>query len=99
MNLRSFDLMLFVVFPRVARLDAPGVSHHIIIRGKDVIYNKGCHKIQVAARSLLCFWAVPKLGLTATELARRLGMTQSAVSNAVNRGEQIAKEGNYTLVE
>jgi DNA-binding MarR family transcriptional regulator len=65
---------------------------------KDVIYSKGRRKIQVTARSLLCNWAVRKLGLTATELAKRLGLTQPAVSNAVIRGEQMAKERNYNLV-
>ena len=65
---------------------------------KDVIYSKGRRKIQVAARSLLCYWAVRELGLTATELAKRLGMTQPAVSYAVIRGERIAIERNYNLV-
>ena len=65
---------------------------------KDVLYSRGRRKIQVAARSLLCYWAVYELGLTATELAKRLGMTQPAVSYAVNRGEQIAKENSYSLV-
>lgn len=65
---------------------------------KDVIYSKGRRKIQVAARSLLCYWAVRELGLTATELAKRLGQTQPAVSYAVIRGEQMAKERNYNLV-
>jgi REP element-mobilizing transposase RayT len=65
---------------------------------KDVIYAKGRRKIQVAARSLLCYWAVRELGLTATELAKRLEMSQPAVSYAVIRGEQIAKERNYHLV-
>ena len=59
---------------------------------KDVIYSKGRRKIQVAARSLLCYWAVRELGFTASELAKRFGMTQPAVSYAVIRGEQIAKE-------
>jgi len=66
---------------------------------KDVIYSKGRRKIQVAARSLLCYWAVRELGLTATELARRLGITQPAVSYAVGRGEKIAKLSNYTLTK
>ena len=65
---------------------------------KDVIYSKGRRKIQVAARSLLCYWAVRELGLTATELAKRLGVTQPAVSYAVSRGERFAKERNYSLV-
>ena len=65
---------------------------------KDVIYSKGRGKIQVAARSLLCFWAVRELGLTATALAKRIGITQPAVSYAVSRGERLAKERNYELV-
>ena len=65
---------------------------------KAVIYSKGRRKIQVAARSLLCYWAVRELGLTATELAKRLGMTQPAVSYAVVRGERIAKEKNFSLL-
>jgi putative transposase len=65
---------------------------------KDVIYSKGRLRIQVAARSLLCYWAVRELGLAATELAKRLKMTQPAVSYAVIRGERIAKENSYILV-
>ena len=65
---------------------------------KDVILSKGCRKIQVAARSLLCYWAVRELGLTTTELAKRLGQTQPAVSYAVIRGKQMAEERNYNLV-
>ncbi|MBW2427828.1 MAG: transposase, partial [Deltaproteobacteria bacterium] len=47
---------------------------------KDVIYSKGRRKTQMAARSLLCYWAVRELGLTATELVKRFGMAQTAVS-------------------
>ena len=65
---------------------------------KDVIHSKGRRKIQVAARSLLCYWAVRELGLTATELAKHLGMSQPAVSYAVFRGEHMAKERNDNLV-
>ena len=54
---------------------------------RDVIYSKRRRKVQVAARSLLCYWVVRKLGLTATELARRPGMTQAAVRYTVIRGE------------
>ena len=61
------------------------------------LFQKG-RKIQVAARSLLCYWAVRELGLAATKLAKRLGLTQPAVSYAVIRGEQMAKERKYNLV-
>ena len=99
--------------PRLARLDAPGVLHHIIICSlekvakrimqifnleKDVIYSKGRRRNQVAASSLLCDRAVAKLGLSASELAKRFGITQPAVSYAVSRGERIAIERNYSLV-
>lgn len=46
----------------------------------------------VAARSVLCYWAVRELGRTATTLARELGLTQAAVSIAVRRGDRIARE-------
>ncbi|MGD8291978.1 MAG: helix-turn-helix domain-containing protein [Desulfobacterales bacterium] len=59
---------------------------------KYAIYSKGRRKIQMAARSLLCYWAERELGFTATELAKCLGQTQPAVSYAVNRGELMAKE-------
>ena len=59
---------------------------------KDVILSKGCRTIQVAARSLLCYWAVRELGLTTTELAKRLGQTQPAVSYAVIRGDKWLKK-------
>jgi hypothetical protein len=74
--------------PRLARLDAPGVLHHIIIR-----------RIQVAARSLLCYWAMRELGLAATEFAKQFKMTQPAVSYSVIPGRLIAIESIYTLVE
>ena len=65
---------------------------------KDVIYSKERRKIQVAARSLQCDWAVRELGLTANVLAKCIWMMQPAVSYAVIRGRQMAKERNYNLV-
>ncbi len=45
---------------------------------------------RVWARSLLCFWAVKELGLSATSLGQKLGMTQPSVSLAVQRRERFA---------
>ena len=45
---------------------------------RDVIYSKGRCKIQVTARSLLCYWVGRELGLKVAELARRLWLTQPA---------------------
>ena len=58
----------------------------------------GKHPQTVKARSLLCYWAVRKLGLTATELSKRLGVSQPSVSISVKRGERVAKEGGLKLV-
>ncbi|MDA2919332.1 hypothetical protein MYX76_07565 [Desulfobacterota bacterium AH_259_B03_O07] len=66
---------------------------------RDEIYSKGRRRSQVEARSLLCYWAVRELGITATDLAKRLAMTQPAVGYAVSRGEQLAKKMDYRLTE
>ncbi|MBT8368770.1 MAG: hypothetical protein KJP23_29095 [Deltaproteobacteria bacterium] len=57
-----------------------------------MIYSKGRRKIQVAVRSLLCYWAVRELGLTATELAKRPGMTQPAMSYRSFAESKLLKE-------
>jgi hypothetical protein len=59
----------------------------------------GRYPTRVKARSLLFFWAVRELGMTATELAKATGMTQPAVSISVKRGEQIAMENNLDIEE
>jgi len=62
------------------------------------LYMKGRQKIRSEARSLFCCWAVRELGISGTHLAKRLGMSQSGVVYAVNKGEKAAKEKNYQLV-
>jgi len=52
---------------------------------------------RVVARSLFCYWAVRELGSTSTALAKRLGLTQPAVSLAVGRGERYAAERGWRL--
>jgi putative transposase len=56
------------------------------------VWASGKHPITVKARSLLCYFAVRKLGYSATELSKRLGVTQPSVSISVKRGEKIAKD-------
>jgi len=49
---------------------------------------------RVEYRSMLCYGAVREMGLPGTAVAKRLGVTQSAVSRLVARGERlIAKRG------
>jgi predicted transcriptional regulator len=38
-----------------------------------------------APARLVCYWAVRELGMTAVAVARLLGLTQSAVTQAVGR--------------
>ena len=63
------------------------------------IYSKGRRRVQAEARSLFCYWAVRELGYALTDLARRLAMTGPGVGYAVSRGERIAKDNSYQLVE
>jgi REP element-mobilizing transposase RayT len=56
------------------------------------IFHPGKYRRTVQARSLFCYWAVRKLGYTATGLAERLGLTQPAVSVSVRRGRKLAGE-------
>ena len=49
------------------------------------------------AKSLVCYWAVKELGMTGTEVSKLIGLTQPAVSKAVQRGEKIAYEKKFNL--
>lgn len=53
----------------------------------------------VKARSLLCFWANRELGITTVEISRRLKVSQSAVSRSSMRGEKIALQNGFHLLE
>ena len=61
------------------------------------VWSYGKHPLTVKARSLLCYWAVRKLGYSATELSKRLGVSQPSVSISVKRGEKIAKAERLQL--
>ncbi len=62
------------------------------------VWTAGKHPITVKARSLLCYWAVKKLGFSATELSKKLGVSQTSVSISVKRGEKIAKTEQLELI-
>jgi len=53
----------------------------------------------VKARSLLCFWAHRKLGMTTIEIGKRLNISQSAVSRSSMRGQQIERENQFELID
>jgi putative transposase len=53
----------------------------------------------VQARSLLCFWAHRKLGMSTIDIAHRLRMSQPAVSRSSERGKSIEKEGGFEFID
>ena len=63
------------------------------------VWSHGKHPVTVKARSLLCYWSVRKLGFSATDLSKKLGISQPSVSISVKRGEKIAKAMQLELVE
>lgn len=56
------------------------------------------YPVVVRARSLFSYWAVRELGVSATALARRLKISQPAVSISVRRGEKLAIEKGFQLL-
>lgn len=57
---------------------------------------KGKEKNKVKARSLLCYLATDRLGISQSELARRLKLTQPAISQAVRRGKELITQKPYS---
>ena len=94
-------------YVRNYRLTAQGVELNTLSRGVaayfdltcDQLYAHGRYPIVVQARSVLCFLAVRELGLTATELAQKMGLSQPAISISVKRGEGIVKERDLDITD
>ena len=92
---------------RTYRLEAQGYGLDKIARraaslfglDADTIFAPGKYRSAVQARSLFCYWAVRELGETAMALARKLNLSQPAVSISVKRGEKIARDRGLTLLE
>jgi len=63
----------------------------------EVVWAAGKHRKTVAARSLLCYWSVRQLGVSISSLAQRLGISPTAVSQSVIRGERLANKNGYSL--
>jgi len=89
-RLASMGLTVDDVAMRVAQLMEMPVEQ---------IWLPGKRRALVQARSLLCFWSVRELGVSMAALGRRLGISCTAVSHSMIRGEQIARQNNYKLIE
>ena len=66
---------------------------------KDAIFQKGRQKNRADARGLFCYWCSSDLGITQTQLAKKLGMTVSGIGYAIRRGEAIALNKGYDLTD
>jgi hypothetical protein len=56
----------------------------------------GKEPAQVKARSIVAYWAVREFGMKGCEVGQKIGLSQSAVSRAVLRGEKLSEE--YPLI-
>jgi len=65
----------------------------------EIVWEKSRRPQVAVARSLLCYWASKELGMSMTDLAKRLNLTQPAISIAARRGEKIARENQYMLID
>jgi putative transposase len=72
------------------------VSVITMLTRKEILDNARDRK-RTEARSILCFWATDKLGVTQTESARILRLTQSAVSHAAGRGRVLVENNSYSI--
>ena len=52
---------------------------------------------RLKARRLLCYWAVKELGMNGTSVAKKLGITQPAVSKAIQRAEKLLLANHLDL--
>jgi putative transposase len=59
------------------------------------VWSAGKYRPIVRARSLLCYWAVRELGMSMASMAKRLGISSTAVMQSVARGEKLVKENSY----
>lgn len=72
------------------------VSELLGMSSEEVI-EPGKARQRVEARSLVCYWATTELGISQTELAQRLPLNQPAISNAVRRGANLARQRQYSI--
>ncbi len=47
----------------------------------------------------MLYWAVRELGMSGASLAKQFEMSQPGAVYAVNKGEKIARERSYRLIE
>jgi REP element-mobilizing transposase RayT len=82
------------------RLKSNGYTIDMVLRRASALFDVPIKAItsggkqpdRVKARSMVAYWAVRELGMNGTMVGRKIGLSQSAVSRAVQRGEQLSEE-------
>jgi putative transposase len=89
------------------RLTAAGITLERVIQlvadhfdmDAESVYSPGKQPQRVKARSVAAYLAVWQLGMAGTEIGKQIGMSPSAVSRAVARGERFAADYKICLPE
>lgn len=66
---------------------------------REELYSGSRRKQISEARSIYCYWCAREIGESLTSLANRLGLTQSAVGYAVDRGKIAAEKRGIKLAD
>jgi REP element-mobilizing transposase RayT len=66
---------------------------------KSQIFLPGKGRNRVKARSLFCYWAIRELGISMSELSRKLELSMAGISQSVKRGEMTAEEEGFCLID
>lgn len=72
------------------------VSELFDIPVKEVIM-PGKQPLRVKARSVAAYWAVRELGIDGTTVGEKMGLSQSAISRAVLRGEKLILDLGFRI--
>jgi putative transposase len=62
------------------------------------IWKEGKKAVTVRARSLLCYWAIKELGMTAVAVAKCVRLSEPTVLRSAERGKQLADINGWNLV-
>lgn len=63
------------------------------------IFSRSKKPARLKARGLFCYWASSELGITYTELSRRIGISAPGKGYSAERGKMISQENGYQLLE
>jgi plasmid maintenance system antidote protein VapI len=63
------------------------------------VFSPGKERTTVKGRILVCYWSVKKLGMSMTEVAKKLGIAVPTVSVAVKKGRKIVNDEGLLLAD